>query len=77
MGFKSLYDLFWGEPEANLYSPTPWAFVTRVQWLRYAGFELTYGLAAGALAVFLFRYSRFVPETLRRPKQEPDLDLFK
>lgn len=66
-----------GEPEANLYAPQAWAFVSRSQWLRYAGFELVYGLAAMALAFFLFRYARFVPETLERPVQEPGLDLFR
>lgn len=64
---KGIYDLFGGEPEANLYSPRPWDFVTRAQWLRYAGFELVYGLACLGLAAFLWRYSRFLPEHAERP----------
>ena len=63
---KGVYDLFIGEPEANLYAPQPWAFVTREQWLRYGGFELVYGLCCLALAVTLWRYARFLPETVRR-----------
>ena len=63
---KGLFDLFVGEPEANLYAPEPWAFVTREQWLRYGGFELVYGLSCLALAWALWRYSRFLPETRDR-----------
>ena len=67
---KSVYDLFRGTPEANLYAPAPWAFVTREQWLRYAGFELFYGLCCLGLAYFLFRYSLLLPETAPR-EEEP------
>ena len=76
MAFKGLYDLFIGEPEANLYSVEKWQFVTQQQWLRYAGFELAYGLALIALAVVIKKYSRFLPETIERPRREPDLKLF-
>ncbi len=64
---KGLYDLFWGQPEANLYSPAPWQFVTLEQWRRYAGFELLYGLACLGLAWYLVRYARFLPEWVERP----------
>jgi len=67
---KSVYDLFWGTPEANLYAPAPWAFVSKEQWLRYAGFELCYGLCCLGLALGLVRYSRFLPETALR-EEEP------
>ena len=67
---KGAYDLFWGEPEANLYAPRPWAFVTQEQWLRYAGFELAYGLACLGVAWFLFKYSRFLPETVSAVRAE-------
>ena len=72
---KGVYDRFLGgEPEANRYAPAPWAFVTREQWARYAGFELAYGLACLALAFLLFHYSRFLPETVeRRKNREPVL----
>jgi hypothetical protein len=63
---KGLYDLLGGEPEANLYAPSPWAFVTREQWLRYARFELVYGICLAALAVWVWRYSRLLPETAVR-----------
>jgi len=76
VAFKGLYDLFIGEPEANLYSVEKWQFVTQQQWLRYAGFELAYGLALIALAVVIKKYSRFLPETIERPRREPDLKLF-
>ena len=73
---KGVYDLLWGEPEANLYAPAKWAFVTREQWLRYAGFELVYGLCLLALALSLRRYARFLPEWVSRPRREPEFDLF-
>jgi len=63
---KGLYDLFWGVPEANAYSPQPWGFVTREAWLRYGGFELSYGICCLALAWYLVRYSRFLPESIER-----------
>lgn len=73
---KSLYDLFGGEPEANLYAPKKWAFVTQEQWLRYGGFELCYGLALLALAWGLRRYARFLPVFIERPKPQPEFSLF-
>jgi len=73
---KALYDLFGGEPEANLYAPVKWAFVTQEQWLRYAGFELAYGVALLGLAWALRRYARFLPETISRPRREPEFQLF-
>lgn len=63
---KGFFDLFWGEPEANLYAPQAWGFVSREQWLRYGGFELVYGLACLGLAWFLVLYSRRLPETIER-----------
>ena len=69
---KGVYDLFLGgEPEANLYSPAPWQFVTREQWSRYAAFELVYGLACLALAVYCWRYARFLPEWRERAEPAP------
>jgi hypothetical protein len=62
VAFKGLWDLFVGEPEA--------------QWLRYAGFELVYGLAAVGLAWFCWRWSRRLPETVRRSRRGPEFTLF-
>lgn len=76
VALKAVYDLFVGEPEANLYAPRKWAFVTQEQWLRYAGFELAYGLALIGLALFLRRYAAFLPEVVERPRQEPEFRLF-
>ncbi|MBI5597490.1 MAG: hypothetical protein HY928_15480 [Elusimicrobia bacterium] len=67
---KGLYDLCLGQPEANLYSPQPWQFVTRAQWQRYAAFELLYGAACLGLAVYLWRYARFLPEWVERDGAE-------
>ena len=76
--FKGLWDVLGrGEPEANLYAPQPWAFVTRAQWLRYGLFELAYGLSCLALAWLLWRYARFLPESVSRPRREPAFDLFR
>ena len=76
VGIKALYDLFIGEPEANLYSPEKWQFVTQEQWLRYGGFELAYGLCCLALGWLLWRYSRFLPEHVERARRPPELQLF-
>ena len=76
VALKALYDLFAGEPEANLYAPEKWAFVTREQWLRYGGFELAYGLACLGLAWALVKYARFLPEVVERPRREPEFQLF-
>lgn len=76
VALKSVYDLFIGEPEANLYSAEKWQFVTRAQWLRYGGFELAYGLACAALAWAALKYARFLPEVVERPRREPDIRLF-
>jgi len=73
---KAVYDLFRGEPEANLYAPEKWAFVSQAQWLRYAGFELCYGLACLGLAWAAWSYGKFLPEIIRRSRREPDFDLF-
>lgn len=73
---KGLYDLFVGEPEANLYSPEPWMFVTREAWLRYGGFELAYGIACVALGWAALRCSRFLPETVERERADPEFQLF-
>lgn len=76
VALKGLYDVFAGEPDANLYSAEKWQFVTQEQWLRYGGFELSYGLACAGLAWALWRYSRFLPETVTRPRPEPVIELF-
>lgn len=76
VALKAVYDLFIGEPEANLYAPAKWKFVTQEQWLRYAGFELCYGLACLGLAFIVFRYARFLPYSVERPRQRPEFPLF-
>jgi hypothetical protein len=76
VALKGLYDLFLGEPEANLYAPKPWAFVTQEQWLRWSGFELAYGLACLGLAWYCWRWSARLPETVRRARREPEFSLF-
>ncbi|MBI4679361.1 MAG: hypothetical protein HY748_17435 [Elusimicrobia bacterium] len=76
IALKGLYDLFIGEPEANLYSAVPWTFVTQEAWLRYGGFEVAYGLACLALGWAVLRYGRFLPETLERARREPKFELF-
>lgn len=72
MAWKGLYDLFWGAPEANFYAPTPWAFVTRAQWLRWGGFELAYGLSCLALGWAARRYAQRLPEFILREKQNEE-----
>ena len=74
--FKGVWDLIVGEPEANLYAPQKWAFVTEAQWMRYAGFELAYGLACVVLALYCVRWAQRLPETVERPRREPEFTLF-
>ena len=74
--FKGVYDLLGGEPEANLYAPQAWAFITRAQWSRFALFELVYGLSCVALAWYCVRWSRGLPETVLRVRREPEFSLF-
>ena len=74
---KSVYDLFWGEPEANAYAPHPWGFVTKEEWLRYGGFELAYGLACLGLAFEARRYGQILPEFIERKPLKDSFDLFK
>jgi hypothetical protein len=76
VALKGLYDLFVGEPEANLYAPAPWAFVTKEQWLRWSGFELCYGLALLGLAAYALAWGRRLPETIKRPVKPPEFALF-
>lgn len=76
VALKAVYDLFVGEPEANIYAAEKWQFVTQQQWLRYGGFELAYGLSLVALALLLRSYARFLPESVERPRREPEFRLF-
>ncbi|MEK7388407.1 MAG: hypothetical protein AAB036_01780 [Elusimicrobiota bacterium] len=72
---KGVYDLLGGEPEANLYAPKPWAFVTHDEWTRYALFELIFGASCLALTWYCLRWSRRLPETIRRERREPEFSL--
>lgn len=72
VSLKGLYDAFVGEPEANHYSPQPWQFVTKDQWLRYAGFEWAYGLACVGVAWLLWRFAPRVPGVIERVPPEVD-----
>jgi len=65
---KGFWDAFLGEPEANLYSPKPWEFISRNQWFTWAGFEITYGLACIAIAFLLWKYAVRLPEYMERPQ---------
>ncbi|MFH2203803.1 MAG: hypothetical protein ABIJ96_11850 [Elusimicrobiota bacterium] len=67
---RGVYDLIWGLPEANLYAPSPWGFISREEWRRYGVFELVYGLACAGLAGYLVRFSRFLPDTVARSVRE-------
>ncbi len=74
--FKGGRDLLGGEPEANQYAPEAWAFISRAQWGRFSLFELVYGLSCLGLAWYCLRWSRRLPETVRRPRREPEFSLF-
>ncbi|MHB9155790.1 MAG: hypothetical protein ACYC5N_08905 [Endomicrobiales bacterium] len=63
---KGFRDAFWGEPEANLYSPSRWEFVSQNQWLTWSGFEIAYGLACAGIAFLLWNYARRLPDFIER-----------
>src|SRR4051812_18715695 len=70
---KGLYDLVWGQPEANFYSPRPWDFVTRPQWARWSAFEAVYGLACAGLGWAARTYAGRLPEWVAREKSSEEL----
>jgi hypothetical protein len=63
---KGVYDAFWGEPEANFFSPQKWDFISRHQWLTWTGFEITYGLACVGIALVLRAYAPLLPPYIER-----------
>lgn len=72
VAFLGLYHAFWGEPEANYYSPEKWEFVTKAQWLRWTGFEMTYGLACVGLGLACWEFAKRLPEWIERPRNVRD-----
>jgi hypothetical protein len=44
--------------------------------MRYAGFELAYGLACVGLAWYCVRWARRLPQTVERARREPEFTLF-
>lgn len=61
--------MFWGEPEANYFSPNKWDYISQNQWLTWAGFELAYGLACAGMGYLLWKYSKRYPEYITRQEQ--------
>jgi hypothetical protein len=72
MSFLGLVHAFFGEPEANIYSLEKWQFVTQEQWLRWSGFEMTYGLACIGIALVVWELAKRFPETVLQEKQKND-----
>lgn len=72
VSLKGLWDAFFGEPEANYYSREKWEFVTQEQWIRYASFEVVYGLACLGITLLLWKYASYMKEYYTRPLQEHD-----
>ena len=66
------YHAFFGEPEANYYSPKKWDFVSQEQWLRWSGFEIVYGLFCAAIGVLCWEFAKKLPEWIERDKQTAD-----
>lgn len=72
VAITGLYHSFFGEPEANYYSPAKWDFVTEEQWLRWSGFEITYGLACIGIALLCWEYAKILPDWILREKKQID-----
>ncbi len=62
VAIKGLLDAFILNPESE--------FVSLDEWLKYAGFELTYGLACLGVGILLFKFSPRVKEYIVRDKEE-------
>ena len=69
-GLIGLFHAFLGEPEANAYSLEKWQFVSQQQWLRWSGFEITYGLACMTLGLLCWEYAKRLPDWITRPKAD-------
>ena len=72
VALKGLLDAFWLEPEANYYSLKKWEFITIDKWIRYATFEVVYGIVCVILSGLLFEYSKRVVEYIPRPRIEDE-----
>ncbi len=70
VSLKGFYDVFLGEPEANLFSPQKWDFVSKKQWLTWSGFEIAYGLACIGVCYLLGMYAKFLPEYIERKNEQ-------
>ncbi len=70
--FLGFYHSFFGEPEANFYSPAKWEFVTQEQWLRWSGFEIAYGLACAGIGILCKEFAKRLPEWVEREKAVSD-----
>lgn len=70
------YHAFFGEPEANYYSPKKWDFVSQEQWLRWSGFEIVFGIACMAVGFLCWEFAKRLPEWIEREKQPVD-ELFR
>lgn len=66
---KGLWDLFIGEPEANMYSLNKWDFISMKQWLTWSWFEVIYGITCITIAYFLLKYSKRLPIYILRKRQ--------
>ncbi|MCK5533845.1 hypothetical protein KAI68_01925 [bacterium] len=55
--------------DAFLLNP-PSEFISLDEWLRYAGFEIIYGIACLGVGILLFKFSRRVKEYVVRDKEE-------
>ena len=66
---KGFWDVFWGEPEANLYSLSKWEFISKEQWLTWSGFEIFYGIVCISIWRILIKYSRRLPEYIERERE--------
>ncbi len=58
VSLKGFFDAAFGEPEANMFSPDKWDFISYNQWLRWSGFEITYGIFCFAFGYFLFELAK-------------------
>ncbi|MCX5777668.1 MAG: hypothetical protein NTU66_00350 [Elusimicrobia bacterium] len=66
---KGFFDIFFGEPEANYYSPHPWEFITRAQWHTWSVFEVMYGLACILITYAVWKYAAYVPEQVTKEEE--------
>lgn len=64
---KGMWDVAVGVPESVYFSSAPWAIVSKAAWIRFALFEIVFGLSCVWVGRVVWLFSRRLPEWFERP----------